>query len=167
MSAFHLMTNRHKHRSRHSMNTKDRTIFISSSKKHYQSDLSCEDSISNIAGFSNTWNILSFIRVSLMHIITRFMRVHVRPTRENREATAVIVPSRSIGLPAILRLRQRFFVKKELRARYHPIMRHVTHTHACPSNSDSREWKTARSANRRAMQRGDSSWIAGKSVPEN
>lgn len=83
--------------------------------------------------------------------------MRAKPTHETEEQRRVIAPSRSIGLPAVLRLRQRFFVKKGLRARYHPIVSraHMRARRSTP-NSGSREWKTARSANRRAMQRGDS-----------
>lgn len=71
------------------MNTKDRTIFVSSSRRHYQSDLACEDLISNIAIFSNIWNILltilSFPRISLICNHTFHACARATDTR-NREA---------------------------------------------------------------------------------
>lgn len=74
--------------------------------------------------------LLSFICTPY---VMRFTCVRVWPTRETEKQRRVIAPSRSIGLPAVLRLRQRFFVKKEPRARYYPIVSRVTRTHAWPS----------------------------------
>lgn len=62
--------------------------------------------------------------------------------RNGEAERRVIASSRSIGLPAILRLRQRFFVKKRAAGeRYQPTHRarrregedRVTRTHACSS----------------------------------
>jgi len=77
------------------------------------------------------------------------MRVRVRPTRETEKQRRVIVPSRSIGLPAILRLRQRFFVKKKSCGRDTTLSWGMSRTHM-----RARRTATAESEKRRARRTG-------------
>jgi len=149
----------------------------------YQSDILrkfdfqyCNYCIFNISPkFSNVLFtiFLPFTHTPLTSRISRILRVCGRETEEQRR---VIAPLRSIGLPAVLRLRQRFFVKKGPRARYYPIVGRVTRTHACLSvHAEQRQPRVkngalgepARDAAMRFGTFGVSNRIAGKSVPEN